>query len=150
MGVLANARDAVTLVNRTIGAGDQERDLNVRYDGEDLTLKPGENPGFPLIAVRFAKVQNPLMGSVHPVNPNKFISLVGVKGSKDDITPIPRDVLLRASTKLESVDRNGEHWRRPMRQNVKVLNEGFEPYEAMADAGATTMDSNAGLDRRLG
>jgi len=48
------------------------------------------------------------------------------------------------------VDRTGEHWRRPMRQNVKVLNHGYEPYEAMADAGATTMDSNAGLDRRLG
>lgn len=127
MGILGQLRDSVTLVNRT------NRVLNVRYDGEDISLQPGETPGFPLVAVGFAKRQNPLMGSKHPINPNKFICLVGVKGTKDDVTPIPDEVLERADRKLEVVDRDGEHWGRPMRGNVKVLNRGFDAYEAQVD-----------------
>jgi hypothetical protein len=127
MGVLANFRDSVVLVNRT------SQPLNVRYDGEDITLQPGENPGFPAVAVPYAKRQNPLMGSKHPINPTKFIALVGVKDSKDDISPIPDEVLRRAARKLEVVDRDGEHWGSPMRGNVKLLNRGFDPYEAQVD-----------------
>lgn len=144
MGVLGVFRDAVTLVNRT------DRELTVRYDGEDIKLHPGENPGFPAVAVPYAKKQNPLMGSKHPINPTKYISLVGVKGTKDDITPIPPEVLAKADQALEVVDRSGEFHGRPMRQNVKVLNRGFDPYEAMADPGALMGDANASLDAKLG
>jgi hypothetical protein len=145
MGVLGTFRDSVTLVNRTT------RDLNVRYDGEDITLKPGENPGFPAVAVSYAKAQNKLNGSQHPINLNKYIALVGVKGSKDDVTPIPDEVLARADAKFEIVDRDGSHWGSPMRQNVKLLNRGFDAFEAGVGAmDGTNIDSNATLDKALG
>lgn len=130
MGVLGVYKDAVTLVNRT------NRVLNVRYDGEDIQLKPGENHGFPAVAVPYAKKQNPLMGSKHPINPNKYISLVGVKADnpaeqRDDITPIPEEVLRAADRKLEVIDRSGEFHGEPLRQNVKLLKRtGFDPFEA--------------------
>jgi len=143
MGVLGVYKDSVTLINRT------NRDLNVRYDGEDMTIHPGENPGFPLIAVPYAKRQNPLMGSKHPINPSKFIALVGVKGSKDNVTPIPQEVLDRADGKLEVVDRSGEFHNSPMRQNVKLLHKEFDPYEAGVD-GAGSGDYDANLARTLG
>lgn len=142
MGVLGNYRDSVTLVNRT------NRILNVRYDGEDTKLQPGENTGFPAVAVPFAKAQNPLMGSRHPNSPGKFIALVGVKGTKDDITTIPQAVLEEADQELEVIDRKGKYWNRPMRQNVRLLNHGFDPEEAMV--GGSFQDSNAGLSSKLG
>lgn len=121
MGILAHYADSVTLVNRTIGAGEFEQPLNVRYDGEDITLKPGENPGIPQVVVEFALKQNPLKGSVHPLNPNKFICMIGVKGSKDDrvggrhdCTPIPEDVMREAAAKYEALDRSGAWWDEPM------------------------------------
>jgi hypothetical protein len=133
------------LINRT------SRALNVRYDGEDIVLRPGDNPGFPKVAIPFAKKQNILMGSRHPVNPTKFISLVGIKDSKDDCSPIPDDVLARADKKLEAVDRSGEFYGQPMR-NVKVLNHGFDPFEAgvaSGEDGAIFGDANSKLDRVL-
>jgi hypothetical protein len=142
MGILANYRDSVTLVNRT------DRVLNVRYDGEDMKLKPGENPNFPVVAVPYAKAQNPLMGSRHPNSPGKFISLIGVKGTKDDCTPIPKEVLDAADEELEVVDRKGKFWNRPMRQNVRVLNHGYDPEEA--GVGGSFQDSNSALDAKLG
>lgn len=146
MGILGVFNNAITLVNRT------SRDLIVRYDGEDIVLKPGENPGFPTVAVPYAKKQNPLMGSKHPINPLKFISLVGVKG-KDDCSPISDETLAKADQKLEVVDRTGEFHGRPMRQNVKVLNTGFDPFEAdvaSGDMSAILGDANSSLDRTLG
>jgi len=142
MGVLGIYRDAVVLVNRT------DRILNVRYDGEDIKLQSGENPGFPIVAVPFAKAQNPLMGSRHPNSPGKFISLVGVKGTKDDITAIPRAVLEEADQELEVIDRKGKYWNRPMRQNVRLLNHGFDPEEAGVQG--SYQDSNMSLDQKLG
>ena len=146
MGVLGTFNNSVTLINRT------NRELNVRYDGEDIKLKPGENPGFPLVAVPYAKRQNPLMGSKHPINPMKFISLVGVKDTTDNITPIPQEVLDRADGKLEVIDRSGEFYGQPMRQNVKLLHKEFDPYEAgVGDFdGSSNIDSNATLFKQLG
>lgn len=145
MGVLGIYRDAVTVINRA------DHDLVVRYDGEDIILKPGPNAGFPAVAVPYAKKQNPLMGSKHPLNPLKFISLIGVEG-KDDCTPIPVDVLRKAEKKLEVIDRSGEYHNRPQRQNMKVLNPGFEPYDAGIgfEDGAVLGDSNSALDAKLG
>lgn len=146
MGVLGYFRDAVTLVNRT------SRVLNVRYDGEDIQLQPGENPGFPRPAVGFAKRQNKLMGSQHPLNPMRFISLVGVKakaGEKqaDDITPIPDEILARADKQLEVVDRHGEFWGETggLRSNVKVLRKvPFDAFEAQVSMGELVSDDKFG------
>lgn len=131
MGVLGYFRDSVTLINRT------DRVLNVRYDGEDISLQPGDNPGFPAVAVGFAKRQNKLMGSQHPLNPNRFISLVGVKG-KDECSPIPKEVLDHAAKSLEVVDRHGEFWGETggLRSNVKPLRKtGFDAFEAQVSMG---------------
>lgn len=127
MGLLGTYRDSVVLINRT------SRTLFVRYDGEDMAIPPGENPGFPKVAVPYARKQNPLMGSKHPINPNRYISLVGVKDTKDDVTPISDATLALADTKLEVIDRSGEFHGEPM-PKVKLLKRtGFDPYEAMTD-----------------
>lgn len=138
MGVLGTFRDSVTLVNRT------PRILFCRYDGEDISIQPGENPGFPRVAAPYAKKQNPLMGSRHPINPTRFISLVGVKGTKDDVNPIPASVLAHADTQLESIDRNGDFSGEPM-SKVKLLKRtGFDPYEAMTHL-PTDFDNNPNI-----
>jgi hypothetical protein len=129
MGVLGVFRDSVTLVNRT------DRNLNVRYDGEDITIVPGENQGFPKIAVPYAKRQNPLKGSKHPIDPRIFISMVGVKArpnekQKDDISPIPLDVLAKADGKLELIDRDGEWHGEPQRKVQLLKKTPYTAYEA--------------------
>lgn len=128
MGILGTFRDSVTLVNRTT------RQLAVRYDGEDILLAPGENPGFPKEAAPYARKQNILKGSQHPINPGKYISLVGVKG-QDDCTPIPEEVLRAADEKLEPIDRSGEYYGEPMRKVKLLKKSGFDPYEAQVDQG---------------
>lgn len=127
MGVLGQFRDSVTLVNRT------DRVLNVRYDGEDISIQPGENHGFPKVAVPYAKKQNPLMGSKHPNDPRRYISLVGVKGTKDNVTPIPAEVLAAADLKLEVVDRDGEFHGEPMGKRVLLKKTGYTAYEAAVE-----------------
>jgi len=77
----------VTLVNRS------SKVLYCTFDGETKKLEPGENPGFPLVAVWHAKKQNVRMGSEDPNNPMSRIYLVGVKAKagekqKDDISPL--------------------------------------------------------------
>jgi hypothetical protein len=139
MGVLGVFRDSVTLVNRT------SRPLNCRYDGEDITVQPGENPGFPRVAVPYAKKQNPLMGSKHPVDPRKYISLVGVKGTKDDVTPIPDEVMLAADRRLEAVDRDGEFYGEPMAKRVLLKKSGYTPYEAAVELPGD-FDVNKNID----
>lgn len=124
MGILGHFRDSVTLVNRT------SRPLNCRYDGEDIVLPPGEIPGFPKIAVPYAKKQNPLMGSKHPSNPTKYICLVGVKGTKDDVSPISDATMAIADGKLEVLDRDGSFHGEPMRQVVLLKRSGYSAYEA--------------------
>lgn len=111
MGVLGTFAESITLVNRT------DEILSVRYDGEDTRLKPGDNPGFPLVAVPYAKRQNILMGSRHPLNPAKAVYLVGIK-DKDDCTPIDPDVYARSKQSLEAVDRDGTFWGEPMERQL--------------------------------
>lgn len=140
MGVLSHFESSVTLINRTIGAGKHERDLKVRFDGEDIYLKPGENPGVPRVAVSYAKRQNVLMGSRHPTNPTLYISLIGVKGedNDEDTAPLSEEVLDAASRKLEAVDRSGEYYGEPLRQNVQLNRKrGFSPFEAQVGMGDT-------------
>jgi len=76
-------QEQVILVNRA------PIDLNVCFDGQNKTLTPGDNivPG---VTVQYAKNQNHIMGSRNPYDPNidggRY--LVGVKGTKDDCTPL--------------------------------------------------------------
>jgi len=140
MGVLSHHDTSVTLINRTQGAGKFERELTVRFDGEETHLKPGENPGFPRIAVPFAKRQNFLMGSRHPTNPLLYVSLVAVKGedSEDDSRLLTEEELEAASHKLEAIDRSGEYYGEPLRQNVALARrKGFTPFEAQVGMGDT-------------
>lgn len=144
MGVLGNFRNSVTIVNRTIGGGDFEEDLNVRYDGEDITLKPGENHGFPLVAVPFAKAQNPLKGTQHPNDPRRVICKVGVLGTKDPVTPIDEVDLAIAAGKLERVDRDGSFYGEPM-QKVRLLKKtGYTAYEA-----AVSLPTDYGVNKNI-
>jgi hypothetical protein len=146
MGVLGHFKDSVTIVNRTIGAGAYERVLNVRYDGEDITLQPGENHGFPRVAVPYAIKQNPLMGSKHPIDPRKFISLIGVEGSKNyPVTPIPEDVLRKAAGALEVVDRDGSFYGEPMEKRQLLKRSGFTAYEAQS-AVPSDFDVNRNIE----
>ena len=139
MGVLGIFRDSVTLVNRT------SRNLNVRFDGEDITIGPGENPGFPKVAVPYAKKQNPLMGSKHPIDPRRYICLVGVKDTKDDVTPIPDDVLKRADGALEVLDRDGFYHGEPMERRQLLKKTPYTSYEA-AVAIPSDFDVNRNID----
>jgi len=74
--------ESVTLFNRTQG------NLRCMFDGQDFTIKPGKNHGFPRVAVRFAKDQNPVMGSEDPYNPHDVQFLVGVAAWGDPVDPI--------------------------------------------------------------
>ena len=139
MGVLGNYKESVTLVNRT------NRSLNVRFDGEDTQIMPGENPGFPKVAVPYAKKQNPLMGSKHPVDPRRYICLVGVKDTRDDISPIPQDVLDRADACLEVMDREGLFYGEPMEKRVLLKRTGYSAYEASVTL-PTEFDVNSKID----
>lgn len=75
--------ETVVLVNRT------SKPLNVRFDGQDLTLQPGENV-VPKIIVEYARRQCVRMGTNTPHDPANFVSLVGVPG-KHDVSPIEQD-----------------------------------------------------------
>lgn len=146
MGVLGHFKDSVTIVNRTIGGGKYERNLNVRFDGEDITLKPGVNYGFPRVAVPYAIKQNILMGSKHPVDPRKFISLIGVEGSKHyPVTPISEEELAKASRRLEVVDRDGEFYDEPMEKRKLLKKTGFSSYEAQV-AVPSDFDVNRNIE----
>lgn len=74
--------ETITLTNRTPHV------LRATYDGQEFVFKPGENHGVPTIVVRFAKAQNPLMGSDDPYNPSDCQFLVGVKEWGDPVAPL--------------------------------------------------------------
>jgi hypothetical protein len=93
--------DTVTIVNRAPWP------VNVRWDGKDVLLQPGETPGFPRLAVPYAKNQNPLMGSEDPNDPTKFQYLVGVKGSKkDNCAPLTDEEVLQHSNSPQRLNRS--------------------------------------------
>ncbi len=127
MGILSTFRNSVNLINRT------SRPLNVRFDGEDIVLQPGENPGFPRDAVAYAKKQNALMGSQHPNDPRKFVCLVGVKDTKDNCKPIDDETMATADKKLERVDRSGEFHGEPMAKVRPGKQTPYTNYEAAVE-----------------
>lgn len=140
MGALGNFREAVTIVNRT------PIPLNVRYDGEDITLKPGENPGFPKVAVPFAKKQNALKGTLHPNgNMNTMVFKVGVLGSKDNCEPLAKEELDIAEAKYEIFDRDGSVHGEPMRKVKLAKKTPYTAYEAQAAEGSG-FDINSNIE----
>ena len=76
----------VVLINRT------PRILKFVADGQHYELVPGENYGFNEGHVPFAKNQNPKMGS-EDYHMLTFETLVAVKGTKDDASPIAEEEL---------------------------------------------------------
>lgn len=102
----------------------------MRYDGEDIIIQPGENPGFPLVAVPYAKKQNILRGSQHPDNPTLCIFLVGVKDSRDDVSAIDDATMAEADGEWELLDRKGKFTGEPMRKVEPLRKKGFTAYEA--------------------
>jgi hypothetical protein len=139
MGVLGTFRESVTIINRT------SKPLNVRYDGEDITLQPGENHGFPKVAVPFAKKQNAIKGTLPPSgNQNKMQFMVGVKGTKDVVTPISDKDLERYESRLELFDRDGEYSGEPMRKVKLLKRSGYSPDEAAVEVG--TFDVNSAIE----
>jgi hypothetical protein len=86
--------ETVTVVNRT------NRPLNAVFDGEDYVIPVGESL-LPKHVVPYAKRQNPVMGSMDPHRPQSVQFLLGVKGTKDPITPVKED-----GNAIELIDRS--------------------------------------------
>ena len=110
--------DTVTLVNRT----SKTLIPGVRFDGREYPIEPGENSGFPKAWVPFAKSQNKLLGSQQPFNPTAYISLVGVKDTKDDCSPIEQ------SNEPQCLDRSGD--KRRGRRSKVIEADGPTPFDA--------------------
>ena len=138
MGVF---HELVTLVNRT------PVNLSVRFDGQETTLKPGENQ-IPKIAVMCAKNQNPVMGTQSGTNPTlsgaKY--LVGVKGTKDNCKPMTKE---EWQDHLEAPSRmSPEFFQGKLRPGTKdrVILQGTKPvspYEAKESLGEFQGDRDA-------
>jgi len=81
--------ETVTLRNLTPKAA--KVTLRVQYDGRRQDILPGDNPGFPKVAVRFAKQQNPVMGSEDPDDPtitgSRYLVAVVNGGEQGDDDP---------------------------------------------------------------
>jgi hypothetical protein len=63
-------------------------DITVRFDGQDITIKPGEFL-LPTIAVPFGKNQNPIMGSASAFNPHISGARYLIVTEKDEGFGIP-------------------------------------------------------------
>ncbi len=100
----------IVLVNRT------SHPLHFTKGGRQFTVMPGRNYGFTSDQVRFAKAQNPLLGTEDYLT-RKFESLIGVEGTKDPVDPIPDAVLEAASP--ERFDRNS--FVDPRLRNVEMI-----------------------------
>jgi hypothetical protein len=121
--------ETVTLINRTKGT------LQCTFDGHTYDLVPGENHGFPKVAVPFAKRQNPVMGSEDPYNPIKFNSLVGVKDTSDPVTPI------KQTDAVERIDRSKV---RGMGRKARVMEgDPASAFEARVSHDADDVDNEA-------
>ena len=86
-----------------------------------------ENPAFPKAWVTFAKEQNKRMGTQQMFNPTKFVALVGVKGSKDDCSPIEQ------SDAPQAIDRSGDA--RRGRKSKVIEADGPTVYDARMPDG---------------
>lgn len=83
MGVF---QELITVVNRA------PIPITARFDGQEIVIPVGESP-LPSQTINYAKNQNPIMGSQDPLNPSLSGAryLLGVKGTKDNCTPLTKD-----------------------------------------------------------
>lgn len=113
-------QESVQLFNRA------PEDLRVIFDGQSMVLKPGVNH-IPKVAVSYAKNQNPVMGTHNPYDPhvNAGQNLVGVIGTKDNVTPLTEEEWAM-------------HLDKPCREDVQRRFEdkyGFDPKARMISHG---------------
>ena len=102
-------QETTTLFNRGREA------VSVRFDGSEKTLYPGNNTSIPLLAVPYARKQNPIMGSEEFLNP-------GASGYQSLIID-----LRNPKTKHLAVPMTDEEWAAhkgsPTRLNVADMEE---------------------------
>ena len=120
----------VVLVNRT------NAPLTFTADGRSHALQPGKNYGFLEGHARFAKGQNPLLGS-EDYYTLEYQSLVGVEGV-DDCDPIPTEVL-EAVAEAEGFDMNS--MAPEATKNRRKLAASFHPKKGTRIASG--IDANA-------
>lgn len=105
-------QDVVEVVNRT------SKSLGVRYDGQDMTLKPnydkdgkflkGVHNFVPRIVIPYARNQNIIMGSEDAIDPSDYQSLIGVVAAdnakqKDDLTFVASNDAAPTRVRLEDL-----------------------------------------------
>lgn len=116
----------VTVINRA------DRELSYTYGGRPYKLKLGEQQ-VPLAHVRFAKSQNPVMGTEN-LETGKYISLVAIKDSGDDCSPIAYADAVR---RRERLDRS----RLVEPAAVKAVVENVDTLVERRTLGPTALDS---------
>jgi hypothetical protein len=104
----------VVLVNRTSEV------LSFVVDGQHFKINPGENFGFHSGQVRFAKTQNIVRGTEN-YSTTRFESLVGVKGTTDDVSPISNEDL-QAAIELSNGERFDRSSMGPGAQRTTKIN----------------------------
>lgn len=117
--------EPVVLVNRT------KRNLTFIADGRGYTLTPGDNYGYHTGHVRFAKSQNPVMGTEDYFS-RTFQSLVGVKGTKDDCSLIDESAITASERfDVESLE--------PLAQKGRAVESArYRPSQGRLGPGAGT------------
>jgi len=122
---MAVFHELVTLVNRA------PVPLTIRFDGQESTIQPGDNQ-VPKIVIPYAKNQNPIMGSADAANPTLSGAryLVGVKGTKDNCTPL---------TKVEWETHTG----RPSRMDTSFITNTLNPKKERMIVGGKNKSTHA-------
>lgn len=135
--------ESVSIVNRT--SGKDERELFVMFNGRTWKIPKGVKHGFPIEMVKYAKDQNPIMGSenlqVSPNSKKAFRSLIGVQGV-DDCSPVVE------SKAIERIDRTtaagiGQHAKSVMGTGDP---SAFEARVTDIDHDASIFDTTASSD----
>lgn len=114
--------------------------LTVRYDGQEMTLKPGSNR-LPRQAWQYAMNQNPIMGSQSPEDPSIYGARFLVGLAEDPVT-YPCDML--------TVEEWEDHLKRPMRLDELALFEeryGGDPKARMVLHGGRGRAASAARSR---
>jgi len=140
-------QETTTLFNRAPIA------LNVRFDGSEKTLMPGENPGIPKLAVAFARKQNPIMGTQAFNNPSAsgYQSLIVDMGNPKQahlakpLTPEEWAAHLDAPSNLDIADmeeEKGIHLRLGRKKARPVMAGSFEAREGVSLEGFQQLDGH--------
>lgn len=141
--------EQVCLINRT------PVNLTVTFDGQEKTLKPGENM-VPAIVVDYAKNQNPIMGSQDPNNPNVSGGryLVGVKDAVpvEDVEPLTLEeweAHLQRPCRMNELEAFQERYGGDPKAKIVVQGKGRRSTAtSRTDAGSGNGPANASFSGR--